>query len=195
MNPFREQMLKDQEESDLKLFEKIKNNSKPDIHDLWSLSEERFIEWRKLNDYPKLLNHFDKVLTLFKEWKMANKLTNEIIISTGTITPFIESKKLSKDKTLFLTKQTFESNVRILVSYGKLEGENTDLGRTFNFEFIQSFTSYLDWLKTKGKTQQILYINSRHAPESDQERVFIHAEVYAPVPTPYYLDTFVETVV
>lgn len=180
MNPFREQMLKDQEQADLELFEKIKNNSKPAIHDLWSLSEERFIEWRKLNDFPILLNHFDKVLTLFKEWKVANKLTNEVIIANGEITPFIENKKLSKDKTLYLTKQTGDGKSRTFVGYGKIEGEKSDFGKTFNYEIIQSFTSYLDWLKTKGKTQQILYINSRHAPESEHERVFIHADVYAP---------------
>lgn len=180
MNPLREKMLKDQEAADLALFEKIKNNSKPEILELWSLSPERFVEWRKLNDFPVLLNHFDKTLTLFKEWKIANKLTNEIILETGEITPFIENKKLSKDKTLYLTKQTFESKSRTCVSYGKLEGEKTDLGRTFKFEFLQSFTSYLDWLKTKGKTQQILYINSRHSPQSQYEKVFIHADVYVP---------------
>lgn len=179
MNPLREKMLKDQEATDLALFEKIKNNSKPNILELWSLSPERFVEWRKLNDFPVLLNHFDKTLTLFKDWKVANKLTNEIILETGEITPFIENKKLSKDKTLYLTKHTLKGKSRTCVSYGKLEGEKTDLGRTFKFEFLQSFTSYLDWLKTKGKTQQILYINSRHAPQSPYERVFIHADVYA----------------
>jgi hypothetical protein len=79
MNEFREQMLKEREEKDLELFEKIKNNPKPDILDLWALSEEKFIEWRKLNDFPVLLAHFDKTLLLFKEWKADNKLTNEKI--------------------------------------------------------------------------------------------------------------------
>ena len=72
MNPYREKMLKDQEDSDKALFEKIKNIARPDILDLWSLSPERFYEWRKLNDFPKLLDHFDKTLILFKEWKQEN---------------------------------------------------------------------------------------------------------------------------
>jgi hypothetical protein len=179
MNSVREQMLKEQEASDLALFEKIKNNSKADIHDLWALSPDRFIEWRKINDFPVLLNHFDKTLTLFKEWKLDNKLSNEIIIDSGELTPFLENKKLSKDKKLYLTKQTYNNKERTFVSYKKLEGEEKHFGETYHFELIQEFTSYPDWLNVKGKTQQILHINSRHAPESQYERVFIHADVYA----------------
>lgn len=83
MNEFREKWIEDREKADLELFEKIKTNSKPDIYDLWTLSENRFIEWRKIHDFPLLLNHFDKTLVLFKEWKTANKLTNELIIANG----------------------------------------------------------------------------------------------------------------
>ncbi len=179
MSSLREEMLSDLEKSNLELFEKIKNNPKPAILDLWSLSEDSFIEWRKLNDFPILLIHFDKTLILFKEWKEQFQLTNEIIIATGTITPFLENKKLSKDKNLYLTRQTGNGLNRTIVTYGKLEGEKNDFGTTFNYEVIQEFTSYLDWLKKKGKEQKILYINSRHSPETDSERVFIHADVYA----------------
>lgn len=180
MNEFREQMLKDRENNDIELFEKIKNNPKPDILDLWALSEERFIEWRKLNDFPVLLAHFDKTLLLFKEWKADNKLTNEIIISTGTITPFLERKKLAKkDKKLYLTRQTWDDNERTIVAYEKLEGDKKHFDTTFHYQCIQIFTPYLDWLKARGKNQEILYINSRHAPNHEMERVFIHADVYA----------------
>lgn len=181
MNEFREQMLREKEQNDLELFEKIKNNPKPDIYDLWTLSEDRFIEWRKINDFPVLLNHFDKTLLLFKKWKADNKLTNEIIISNGKITPFLENKKLSKkDKTLYLTKQTWDDKQITFCAYEKMEGEKTHFETIFKFEFILSFIPYLDWLKEKGKYQQILYINSRNAPNSDLERVFIHANVYKP---------------
>lgn len=181
MNEFREQMLKDREQNDLELFEKIKNNPKPDIYDLWTLSEDRFIEWRRLNDFPILLNHFDKTLFLFKEWKTANKLTNEIIIANGEITPFLENKKLSKkDKILYLTKQTWDDKQRTFVAYEKIEGEKKEeYSTTYKFELLQTFTSYLDWLKSKGKSQEILYINQRRAPKSEMERVYIHADVYA----------------
>ena len=181
MNDFREQMLKDREQDDLELFEKIKNNPKPDIYDLWRLSEDRFIEWRKLNDFPTLLNHFDKTLLLFKEWKADNKLTNEIIIENGEITPFLEHKKLSKkDKTLYLTKQTWDDKQRTFVAYKKMEGERKEeYSTTFNYQLLQTFIPYLDWLKSKGKTQEILNINSRSAPKHPMERVYIHADVYA----------------
>lgn len=179
MNKLRELMIKDKELFDKELFEKIKNNPNPDILELWALSEDRFIEWRKINDFPALLNHFDKTLLLFKEWKAENKLTNEIIIANGEITPFLENKKLSKkDKTCYLTKQTWNDKHRTCVFNEKMEGEKTQFETVFKFEFILSFIPYLDWLKKRGKYQQILNINSRHSPNSDLERVFIHADIY-----------------
>lgn len=181
MNDYREKWLRDREAFDLELFDKIKNNPRPDIYELWALSEDKFIEWRKLNDFPVLLNHFDKTLLLFREWKAENKLTNEIIIDTGEITPFLETKKLAKkDKNLFLIKQISGGKERTFVSYKKIEGEITQYEITSKFELIQTFTSYLDWLKAKGKYQEILFINSRHSPRSAMEKVFIHADVYAP---------------
>lgn len=180
MNEFREQWLKDREQADLELFEKIKDNPKPEVLDLWALSEERFIEWRKLHDFPKLLAHFDKSLKLFQEWKKENKLTNEIIISNGVISQFLEHKKLSeKDKTLYLTKQTWNEKEKTFVAYAKIEGERKEFDTTFHFTLIQEFIPYLDWLKTKGESQEILYINSRSAPRHEMERVWIHADVYS----------------
>lgn len=180
MNTSRENWLKKREENDISLFEKIKNNSSPDISDLWALSEERFIEWRKLHDFPILLGHFDKVLTDFRDWKYENGLTNEIVIESGEITPFLEKKRSSKkDKALYLTKYEFEGKDKTFVSYQMLEGKKEYFGRIYNFSLLQKFTPYLDWLAKKGKTEEILKINSRHGPKSDYERVFIHADIYA----------------
>lgn len=181
MNAFREQWLKEREQNDMELFEKIKDNPKPDIMDLWALSEDRFIEWRRRNDFPILLNHFDNTLLLFKEWKTENKLTNEIIITNGEITPFLENKRdKKKKKTLYLTKQNWDGKERTFVAYGKIEGDRKEFDTTYHFECLLEFTSYLDWLKAKGKYQEILYINSRSAPNHEMEQVWIHADVYAP---------------
>jgi uncharacterized protein YjbI with pentapeptide repeats len=180
MNEFREQWLQEREQSDKELFEKIKNNSKPDILELWALSEKRFIEWRKLNDFPILLNHFDKTLLLFKEWKAEYKLTNDIIIQNGEITPFLEYKKLAgKDKTLYLTRHISGENDRTFVAHQEMPKETKHFDTTYQYELILKFTSYLDWLKTKGKYQEILYLNSRSAPNHEMERVWIHKDVYA----------------
>ena len=102
MNKFREAFLAERENNAKALFEKIKNNTSPNIADLWALTEEYFIEWRKLNDFPKLLNHFDSKLLLFKEWKQDNKLTDELIITTGELTPFLEQKNYQKIKSFTL---------------------------------------------------------------------------------------------
>lgn len=180
MNEFREQYLKDKKKDALALFEKIKDDPKPDVLDLWLLEEEYFIEWRKLHDFPKLLKHFDKNLLLFKEWKSDNKLTDELILSCGELTPFLEHKKLSKKKKLYLVEQTFEGKKRNVVSYASLSGKKkSTFGSDLEYKPILEFESYLDWLKDRQKTENILYINSRSAPNFDSERVFIHADVYS----------------
>lgn len=184
MHPFRKLWLEDLEENDKALFEKIKDNPTPDIADLWSISEERFIEWRKKHDFPELLKHFDKTLLLFKEWKEDNNLTNKIIINTGELTPFLErkhatkNKKLFRNKTLYLTKYYGSKRSGTFVSYQKLEGERVNLGIKFKYKFLQPFVSYLDWLQIRGKSQNILLINSRSNPNTTRERVYIHADVY-----------------
>lgn len=180
MNEFRENWLKEIENEDLQLFEKIKANPAPEIKDLWSLSEDRFIEWRKIHDFPRLLDHFDKKLLQFTEWKTENNLSNELIIANGKITPFIEHKKLAKkDKKLFLTRQSWNGKERTFVAYKKFPSEEKRFDITYKFEVLQEFVPYLDWLKKKGKEQEILYINSRSAPGHSSERVWIHADVYA----------------
>ncbi|MDM8162237.1 potassium channel family protein [Labilibaculum sp. K2S] len=180
MNEFREQWLKDREKEDLALFEKIKDNPKPEILDLWRISEKRFIQWRKLHDFPRLLVHFDKSLKLFTEWKKDYELTNELIIANGEISPFLEHKKLSKkNKTLYLTKQKWNDEEKTFVAYEKIEGERKHFETTYDYSLIKAFTPYLDWLKVKGESQDILYINSRSAPGHEMERVWIHADVYA----------------
>ena len=180
MNEFRRQHIIDKEKEISELYEKIKDNPNPDVIDLWLLDESRFIKWRKRNDFPKLLKHFDKTLLLFKEWKSDNKLTDEIIINNGEITPFLERKKLAKNKDLYICKQTCNGIERNIVSYTKLEGKKEYLGQTFHFVPISKFQSYLDWLNDRQKSSNILYINSRSAPNSASERVSIHSDVYSP---------------
>lgn len=181
MNEIRRQILKDQEDNDIELFEKIKNNPRPSPADLWSLSEERFIEWRRLNDFPNLLKLFSNKFLKFQEWKSENNLTDEIIIQSGYITPFLEKKKTIRDKALYLTKQVFNGKESLVVSYNKLEGPREYLGQKFEFTFIKKITSYLDWLSNKKLDQKILYTNSRSSMKTDNERVYIHADVYSQV--------------
>lgn len=180
MNESRKRLLDDREKYDNELFEKIKNNPKPSILELWSLSEEKFIEWRRLNDFPNLLKLFNEKFLKFNEWKKEFNLDDEIIIKSGYITPFLErTKSKKKNIDLFLTKQICEGVESTIVSYNKLEGSKEYLGRKYNFEFIKKFKSYQDWLNQKKLVQNILYINSRSAMNTDFEKVYIHANVYA----------------
>lgn len=179
MNKFREQYLEDRKKASLALYEIVKDDPKPEISDLWSLEEEYFIEWRKNHDFPKLLKHFDDNLLLFKEWKSDTKLTDDLILSCGELTPFLEHKKLSKKKKLYLIEQTFDGEKRNMVSYTPLTGVKNSFGTEESYKPILEFYSYLDWLKKRQKSATILGIKSRNAPGSDIERVFIHANLYS----------------
>ena len=175
MNDFRKQILQDIENSDKELFEKIKHVSNPKPEELWQLSQKRFIEWRKRHDLPKLLKHFDEKLLLFKEWKHDNKLSDKHILNTGKITPFLEHKKLSKKKKLFIIEQTLEDRISTFVCFEKLEGTKHEIGKEYRFKVLKEFISYLDWLKERNKTEKILKINLRHAPNHKSEKVFIQS--------------------
>lgn len=182
MNRTREKLLENREKFDNELFEKIKNNPKPSILELWSLSEEKFIEWRRLNDFPNLLKLFNEKFLKFSEWKKEYKLDDEIIIKSGYITPFLERTKSKKPNIdLYLTKQNCDGFESIIVSYNKLEGKKQYLGRNYEFEFIQTFKSYQDWLSLQKLEQNILFVNSRASINTDYERVYIHADVYSNV--------------
>jgi hypothetical protein len=179
MNKLRELLLQEREAKAKELFEAVKDNPNPEIFQLWELTEVYFIEWRKRHDFPKLLKHFNKTLLLFVYWKSDNKLTDEIIINTGYLTRFLEHKKISKNKTLYLVEQTFNGKTSTFVSDNPLNGERTEFGAKYRFKIILKFHSYLDWLKQKGHSQKILNINSRTAPNSKHEKVSIHADIYS----------------
>ncbi|MEP5236279.1 MAG: hypothetical protein ABJQ86_15790, partial [Cyclobacteriaceae bacterium] len=179
MNEYRENFLKERKDKSRELFEKIKNNPKPDALDLWNLTEDDFIEWRKLNDFPKLLKHFDKCLLLFQEWKQDNKLTDDLILATGELTPFLEHKKLSKKKKLYYIRYTYDGTTRFIVGYEERDEKNKDHDVTYEFETQFEFYSYSDWLKQRSKSQEILKITSRTGPKSKYESVRIHSNVYS----------------
>ena len=176
MNEFRKRFLREKQEEIEKVFEKIKDNPKPDVLDLWFLSEEYFVKWRQKHDFPLLLKHFDNNLLFFKEWKDDNKLTDELIINNGRLTPFFEHKKLSRKKKLFLVEQVHSGKRKTFVAYKKLEGEIKHPDGTYQYSVLLEFYSYMDWLRDRQKTEKVLKINLRHSPNSDIERVFIHAE-------------------
>jgi len=176
MNNAKQELLERIEKSDIELFERIKNNASPSPEELWQLSAKRFVEWRKIHDLPKLLSHFDNSLFLFKEWKSDNGLTDEHILNTGKITPFLEHKKLSKKKKLFIIKKKGHDNEFTFVAYEKIVGKKKQFGIDYEFDLILEFTSYLDWLKKKNKDEVILNIKRRQAPNSKEERVFIQSD-------------------
>ncbi|WP_426482170.1 potassium channel family protein [Chryseobacterium sp. R2ACT005] len=154
------------------------------MEDLWALSEERFIEWRKIHDFPRLLQHFDIVLPEFIQWKQQYNLTNEDIIQSGNITQLLEKKDVKKKfaltkkdrkKYVYLTIQKWQENELLIVSSTKSEGHEMVLGEDVYYTHVNEIESYLDWSERHGRNVNILAPVSRSAPRSSRERVFINA--------------------
>ena len=172
------------EQKDNDLFNRIKDNPRPTIEELWSLSRDKFIEWRRIHDFPKLLVHFDNTFRLFKEWKAEYNITNEDIIRCGKISPFLENKfeiekgkKVNKKKELFLVKRIWNNDKEIIeVSYNFNEGKTIFLNNEIETQLILKFVSYLDWLMLIGeKPQRIINPTRIASPNTTSERVFIDA--------------------
>jgi hypothetical protein len=184
MNEWRARHLEERERKDVEIFEKIKDDPNASVDDLWSLSGKRFIEWRKLHDFPRLLEHFDAVLPGFMEWKLEFGLSNDTIIQSGKITQFIEKKRVRKSRALrkrdrkkvvFLTIQKLGDHELTILSNTKLEGKKEFLGNEYEFTFIREMESYLDWSERNNRFVKVLSVVERSAPGFPQERVFINA--------------------
>lgn len=183
MNEWRARHLQERERKDLETFERIKDNPKPSADDLWALSEKRFIEWRKVHDFPRLLDHFDTVFPEFVQWKEEFNLTNEIIVQSGNLTQFIAKKnvrkkrairKINRKKIVFLTIQKWDNRELTVVSQSKLEGKKEIFGQEFDFIFLQEMESFLDWCERKKHTVKMLNVVLRSAPGFPEERVYIN---------------------
>lgn len=159
----------------LDLYNQYKDDANLNAEQLWSLRDDYFIKWRQINDFPKLLEFFDKNLVLFKEWKSKYNITNEIIIKNGKISPFLERKMVSSFKKLYLCE--FEGEDRSLktyVGYGKPVNKNYHQTEPRPQRVLLEFHSYLDWLHKRKKKENILKVTSTSAPDHPLEQVFIH---------------------
>ncbi|MCH8535317.1 MAG: potassium channel family protein [Flavobacteriaceae bacterium] len=172
----RERFLENIEKEDSELFNKVKSDPNPDIIDLWKLSEKRFIEWRKIHDFPELLNHFEKSLLLFNEWKEYYGITNEVIINNGKISPFLKNEFDHKINILYLIEYSNDDETGTFILNNKIDEERELLGKKTIYKTIIEFIPYLGWLEERNKTENILKINKRQAFKSDHERVWIHSD-------------------
>ena len=97
------------------------------------------------------------------------------LINNGFITPFLERKwKSKRDKNKYLIEQTWEDNKKTFVAYEKIDKESVHGDTTYHLKTSGKFVSYLDWLHDRKKTQEILSINSRQAPNYPEEKVFFN---------------------
>ena len=143
MTDFSTRLSEEFEADDLALFERIKDDPNPKAEDLWHLSEERFIKWRRRHDLPKLLAYFDDKLPKFKEWKAAHALTNELILETGRVTDFLERKPLvTGDTTKFFYRQTGAGVDFKIVAQKEIEPGLAG----YTYELIGKFVAYFDWM-------------------------------------------------
>jgi len=174
MRNLREDYLKEKLENEKKQLEEVINNPNLTAEELWLLTEDNFIKWRKKHDYPKLIKSFNNSLPSFIQWKNEYEITDEIIIECG-ITECVRPKRLSKnDKFFYLLEQTFDEKKRLLVSYADLEKvAKPNPEHNESFKLIIKFLSYSDWCESKKIKSDVFNIGTRQAPESDIEKVWL----------------------
>lgn len=154
-------------------FQLIVNNPKPSIEDLWILPEEKFDEWRRKYDYPKLIDSFNSKKPSFIKWKSEFNITDEELIS-NEISPFLQNKGISGDKTLYLLEQTFDSKKKLIVAHVDLSQKKVmfpEKGEAYIL--LKKFNSYADWCDKNNIEFDLFNINQRQAPGHKLERVWL----------------------
>ena len=154
-------------------FETIADNPKPSIEDLWILPEEYFYRWRRKYDYPKLVESFNKSKPNFVKWKSEYNITDDELVA-NLVSPFLQSKSLSKDKDLYLLEQTFDGIKRLIVAHADLSAKEVMFPeRGEAYVIIKKFKSYSDWCDKNEIEFDLFTINRRQAPNHELEQVWL----------------------
>ncbi|MEJ8591610.1 two pore domain potassium channel family protein [Riemerella anatipestifer] len=163
--------------SEDQLLQKIINVDNLTPLDLWLLPQYVFDEWRKIHDYPIIIDNFKRRLKKFDDWMKEFSLTDKIIVD-GYISNFIENKYSEKkhDKIKSLVQVTYQNRTKYQVwdSYDK-SVENNDDGVIF--EFKMEFLSYLDWCETKNIDSNFLKQVNRYGQGLEYEEVFYNFDL------------------
>ena len=118
-------------------------------NEIWKISENNFLKWRKKHDYPKILNHFSNKLNGFEDWKKEFKLDNESLMSFGLSNCI--NPNPAKDKRKFIIERTWENEKIRFIFYQNIDGRSYNLGpNPVKHKVVSSFIGYIDWCNSNG---------------------------------------------
>lgn len=162
--------------SDDELLKEIAGITNLTAEDLWLLPQYVFDEWRKLNDYPRILDNFKRRLNKFQEWMDSYSLTDEILMD-GYISEFIRHKYTEgkNDLKFHLVKVTYKSKTKHQVWYSfdkkKLHNEEEII-----YEYVGEFISYFDWCEL-NKVENISIKVEKLYQASENEQVYYNFDL------------------
>lgn len=117
---------------------------------LWTMKPDDFNNWRKENDYPRIILFFKHKLPLFKEWMDDQKISDEILIEHSP-SSFLHEKGLLYLYTIVDKELNRKEQVLKTTRY-----KNTD---SLIIEQVLEITSYPIWFKINKKTDEKLNLS------------------------------------
>lgn len=187
--------------TDDELIAQILNQKELSSFDLWLLPQRPFDEWRKVHDYPEILENLKANQPRFQDW-MNDQNLSDIILMDGYISNFLnyrykeednknkrslspEEKGKQRTKEEYRKKGDFhlikvtykgESKHRVWQNYDGVTEDDGD-GEKVLYEYILSFVSYSDWCVLNGIENNILERLSKINQNTVHEQVFLNGNL------------------
>jgi len=162
--------------SEDKLLAKVIEIPELTAEDLWLLPQYVFDEWRKIHDYPRILENFKRRFNKFNDWMQTYSLTDEILMD-GYISNFIRNKYTEdkNDLKFHLVKVTFKgkSKHHVWYSYDKNRISNA---QNIIHEYKGEFISYFDWCEMNNIENIEINVERLHQA-SVQEQVYYNFDL------------------
>lgn len=169
--------------------------------DLWLLPQKPFDEWRKVHDYPKILENLKANQPRFQDWMNEQKLS-DVVLMDGYISSFLNYRHMEDDKKsncrltpeekaqqkkkneyrkkgdFHLVKVTYkgESKHQVWQNYDGITEYNIDV-ETVQYEYVLSFISYPDWCTLNGIESEIIERLNRINQNGAHEQVFLNGNL------------------
>ena len=162
--------------SEEELLNEISSVTNLTAEDLWLLPQYVFDEWRKKNDYPRILDNFKRRLNRFQEWMDNYSLTDEILMD-GYISEFIRHKYTEgkSDLKFHIVKVTYKAKTKHQVSYSydKTKQHNEE---EVTYEYVGEFISYFDWCEINNVENISIKIEKLNQA-SENEQVYYNFDL------------------
>ncbi len=124
---------------------------------LWNMNAEQFNNWRRQNDYPRIVSFFKTNLDQFAEWMNAQQIDDDTLIYLSP------SAFLKKETYLYLCDTTKEGAADKTFLSSTAIPVNGKISDNYICKSSRKIVPYYAWFKTKnGINAPEVFVNSYH---------------------------------